>query len=187
MPRACRGAAKLLLTVYAPQEAVQRQQEEQTAERFRALRDADDRFGLERMQRPEQGRQKGERARRRAKAPAQHGAGQRPPHHAQQGERRQRVNRHIQRVIAPYVFAADRMVQCVGEIHDRPARRGAPVGGRGQHVPGREASDGRVVHDGADIVKEEGRMQAVPVCARHGDENPDDGQPALGRWRCRAI
>ena len=56
-------------------ETVQRQQKEKRPERFRALRDAHDGFGLQRMQRPQQCDQEGEPWRGRAETLAHDGPG----------------------------------------------------------------------------------------------------------------
>jgi hypothetical protein len=148
-------------------ERVERQQEEQTAERLGALGDADDGFRLKRMQRPKRRDQQGERTGRGAEPRAQGGQRQRPAHEAHERQRGQGVDRDVERVVAPRVFAAQGVVEREGKVDERPSRRGAAVGRGREHGQRIEAPDGRIVHHGADVVEEKRHAEAIGINEYH--------------------
>jgi hypothetical protein len=163
---------------------IEREEVKEAAEGLGALRDAGDGFGLQRVQGPER------RCRERGGGAVERGAfkwkrGERPAEEAEEREGGGRVDREVERVVAPHVFPRDGVVDGEGRIHDRTARRRAAVRRRQENLERIEAADRGVVEDGSGVVEEEGRMQRVRVGqnqredeARRREPSPREGAPS---------
>jgi hypothetical protein len=109
-----------------PDEAIERQQIEQSHQRLNPLDDVGHGLGLQRMERPQQcGRQRQGRC-ITPKTSDKGGTRQRPaddPEHRQTSED---MNKQVGRMIAPDIGPAQRIVDRKGDIGDRPAGHGCP-------------------------------------------------------------
>ena len=101
-------------------DAVQRQQVEQPHQRLAALDHVRHALGLQWVNGPDQGGDKREPIGLRPGCRSIGYTRQRPAHHSEQGQRRQEMERQIERMIAPDVQLADRVVDGQREIDDRP-------------------------------------------------------------------
>ena len=124
---------------------------------------------------------------------------ERPAHDAEKHQRRADVDDQIERVIAPWAVAADRVVQREREIEDRTPADGHPAGRRLKRDPGRPELPKRgVVENRRDVVELEGPRKTVRIGHQPEDCDQDghdpgtlpgfprasgDGRAAIGRGR----
>ena len=82
------------------------------------------------------------------------------------------MDEQIQRVIAPYLGAAQRVVDCQREVGQRPAihrcvRRLGP-----QFIPaGPQPPDTKVFHDRRGVIEKQWCVEAAPICGQSTQEN----------------
>ena len=134
-------------------EAVERQQVAQAHQRLGALGQVGHRFGLHRVPRPERAHQESQDRRVGAEARREQRPPQRAPHQGEQDPSGQDVNAEVDRMIAEYLGASDRVVDRVGKVEQRPTADHVGRPGR-EGEPGRpQAPNGRVARDREMIVQ----------------------------------
>jgi hypothetical protein len=124
------------------------------------------------------------------------GVAQEPPSQQEEEDRRERVQRQVDRVVRARVHAEERVVQEVGGPVERAVVRWTLVGGEEHPAQRCEIPGGGMLdHDGLVVPDEavaEGR--AVREKRRHGhpergepDPGASGGHPAHGRFTARAV
>ena len=155
-----------LRSLHPADEGVERQEIAEAHQGLRPLHDVADGLGLQRMNGPEEGDRQGQR--QRLRAPLR----ECPACDPKEKEPGQEVNRHVHRVIAPHLVAAEGVVHGQGELQERAAADCQSAGGwaRDQGRPGRQVPDRGIVRDRGQVVVEHRAGEAPGV----GRESADD-------------
>ena len=154
-------------------DAVQSEQVEEPRERLRALDDVGHRFGLERVDLPDQRRREGQRRRRALEARAQGRQVQRQAHQPEQRQRRQDVHDDVEGVKRRRVHGAagESAIDRQAQVQDRPVQRQ-------EECPRRpEMPDRRVRDDLVNVVEDERVRQAVGVHRQAGEDDDQHREP----------
>ena len=157
-------------------QAVKHQQIKQADQRFGPLDHIRDGFGLEWVDDPDQGDDRGQGSRGRGKSPAEAGQNQCPPHDSQEQQSRQNVDRHIDQMVAPDVQPAESIVQRQRKADHGPSADQIRLG-RKEHPPERpEVANRSVIDDPTLVVEHEFAMQAVAIDDNRGDRDRRGGE-----------